>query len=75
MSEEEKKYTQADLDFFSDNADEYFEMANRYGARIIELEEIIERWRERYAEIASRHDLRLLETLCDGFYAATDTRQ
>lgn len=25
---DEKLYTQADLDFFSDNADDYFEMAN-----------------------------------------------
>ena len=28
-SVQEKLYTQADLDFFSANADEYFEMANR----------------------------------------------
>jgi hypothetical protein len=33
-SGEEKKYTQADLDFFADNADEYFAMANKAKAEL-----------------------------------------
>jgi hypothetical protein len=33
----ELKYTQKDLDFFSDNADEYFQMANEARRKVGEL--------------------------------------
>lgn len=35
--ENELKYTQKDLDFFSDNADEYFQMANEARRKVGEL--------------------------------------
>lgn len=37
--DKELKYTQADLDFFSDNADEYFNMMNEYRALLVAIVE------------------------------------